>query len=85
MGRPAIGGGRLHAACTHPIILAHPQSLLSTRLQTFGPVRSCRLVVDKDSGKLKGTAFVDFYRVASAHAAAEACAKGRCEGLLDGE
>lgn len=46
--------------------------------QTYGPVRSCRLVVDKTSGKLKGTAFVDFYKVASAEKAAEACAKGRC-------
>jgi RNA recognition motif-containing protein len=34
-------------------------------------------VVDKDSTKLKGTAFVDFYRLASAQAAAEACAKAR--------
>lgn len=48
------------------------------RPQAFGPVRSCRLVVDKDSGKLKGTAFVDFYKRASAQAAADACAKGRC-------
>ncbi|KAL4452269.1 hypothetical protein ABPG75_007931 [Micractinium tetrahymenae] len=47
------------------------------KMKAFGPVRSCRLVVDKDSGKLKGTAFVDFYKKASAQAAADACAKGR--------
>ncbi|PRW57348.1 RNA-binding 28 isoform A [Chlorella sorokiniana] len=47
------------------------------KMKTYGPVRSCRLVVDKASGKLKGTAFVDFYKLASAEKAAEACAKGR--------
>jgi nucleolar protein 4 len=34
-------------------------------------------VVDKASGKLKGTAFVDYYTRAAADKAAEACAKGR--------
>lgn len=48
-----------------------------TPVQVFGPVRSCRLVLDKESGKLKGTAFVDYYKRASAEAAAESCAKAR--------
>ncbi|KAI3438130.1 hypothetical protein D9Q98_000571 [Chlorella vulgaris] len=50
---------------------------LFLKMKAYGPVRSCRLVVDKASGKIKGTAFVDFYQRASAEAVAEACAKGR--------
>ena len=42
-------------------------------------MRSCRLVEDKASGKLKGTAFVDFADPAAAAAAAAACAKGRAK------
>jgi nucleolar protein 4 len=56
---------------------SQPWLALAPVLQAYGPVRSCRLVVDKASGKIKGTAFVDFYQRASAEAVAEACAKGR--------
>jgi nucleolar protein 4 len=43
---------------------------LQLKLSRFGGVRSCRLVVDKITGKLKGTAFVEF----EAAEAAERCA-----------
>ncbi len=37
-----------------------------------------RLVHDKGTKKLKGTAFVEFEQQADAQAAADACAKARC-------
>ncbi len=65
--------------CDTPAVCYLPLNCVRcSPMQVFGPVRSCRLVVYEDSGKLKGTAFVDFYRRASAQLAAEACAKGRC-------
>ena len=67
---------------THSFLVHLLHTHVRTPMQVYGPVRSCRLVLDKDSGKLKGTAFVDFYRRASAQAAADACAKGRCAGRL---
>ncbi len=50
---------------------------LRLAVQAFGRVASCRLVLDKASGRLKGTAFVDFAEPQAAHKAAEACAKAR--------
>ena len=38
----------------------------------------CRLVKDKTTQKLKGTAFVEFERPEDAQRAAAACAKARC-------
>lgn len=52
--------------------------MLPSPAQAFGRVVSCRLVVDKASGRLKGTAFADFADAESAQKAAEACAKARC-------
>ncbi|GLI62226.1 hypothetical protein VaNZ11_004823, partial [Volvox africanus] len=47
------------------------------RLEVFGAVKACRLVMDKASGKPKGTAFVEFREDGSADKAAAACARGR--------
>eukprot|EP00887_Chlorella_sp_A99_P007721 scaffold20.g7721.t1 len=52
---------------------------LFEKMKAFGRVRSCRLVIDKASGKPKGTAFVDFAEPAGAAAAAAACARGRAK------
>jgi len=43
-----------------------------TRLEAFGDVRACRLVVDKKTGRPKGTAFVEYATEAGAAAAAGA-------------
>ncbi|MEW5317651.1 MAG: hypothetical protein WDW38_008933 [Sanguina aurantia] len=50
---------------------------LSARLTIFGPLKACRLVMNKASGKPKGTAFVEFGGGDAASKAAEACARGR--------
>lgn len=50
---------------------------LYSGMQAFGPVASARLVVDKVTGKLKGTAFVDFRSVEGASSAVEACFQWR--------
>ncbi|GIL62659.1 hypothetical protein Vafri_16846, partial [Volvox africanus] len=50
---------------------------LQARLEVFGAVKACRLVMDKASGKPKGTAFVEFREDGSADKAAAACARGR--------
>lgn len=42
-----------------------------------------RLVQDKATKKLKGTAFVEFEQQAGAKAAADACAKARCPHSQD--
>ena len=47
----------------------------------LGRVRLCRLVKDKGTGRLKGTAFVDFVRPASADKATQAQPAG-CACLL---
>jgi len=46
-------------------------------MRTFGQVASCRVVVNKETSKAKGTAFVDFLTAAAAAAAVKACALGR--------
>lgn len=46
-------------------------------MAAYGPLKSCRLVIDKASGKSKGTAFVEYKSAESAGKAAEACAKAR--------
>ena len=46
-------------------------------MERFGAVKSCRLVVDKDTKKLKGTAFVDFETTKAAEKAVAACSKDR--------
>jgi nucleolar protein 4 len=50
---------------------------LYSKMKTYGRVRSCRLVKDKTTGKLKGTAFVDFVDTSSAEKVAEVCSKWR--------
>ncbi|KAG2482067.1 hypothetical protein HYH03_018977 [Edaphochlamys debaryana] len=50
---------------------------LQARLELFGPVKACRLVLDKASRKPKGTAFVEFRSPESAAKAAAACERGR--------
>ena len=42
---------------------------LYERMRAFGPVRSCRLVIDKATGRSRGTAFVDFHDASGANAA----------------
>ena len=51
------------------------KQMLYERMQKFGKVRSCRLVVDKATGRAKGTAFVDFYDPSAASSAVETAAK----------
>jgi len=46
-------------------------------MERFGPVKSCRMVVDKVTGKGKGTAFVEFRSTEAAAAAAGACDRAR--------
>ena len=72
-------GARARRLVPLPALPRHtpPGPVLPHLPQTFGPLRSCRLVVDKASSKLKGTAFVEYYSAAGAQAAATACAKGR--------
>jgi nucleolar protein 4 len=48
---------------------------LRTRLEAFGDVKACRLVMDKKTGRPKGTAFVEY--ATEAGAAAAAAAAGR--------
>jgi nucleolar protein 4 len=50
---------------------------LQARFDRFGPVKACRVVMDKATGKPKGTAFIEFRAPAGAAAAAEACARAR--------
>lgn len=50
---------------------------LFASMKKFGPVRSCRIVVDKITGKPKGTAFIDFRSQEAATALAEASKKAR--------
>lgn len=47
------------------------------KMKVYGPVKSCRLVVDKTTDKLRGTAFVDYYHATSAEKAAASCDKWR--------
>lgn len=50
---------------------------LQARFDRFGIVKACRVVMDKATGKPKGTAFVEFKSPAGAAAAAAACARAR--------
>jgi len=54
---------------------------LRTRLEGFGDVKAARLVVDKASGRAKGTAFVEF---ADAAAAGRAAAASKASAAGDG-
>ena len=51
------------------------KQMLFERMGKFGKVRSCRVVMDKASGRPKGTAFVDFVKPDAAKAAVDAAAK----------
>ena len=42
------------------------------KMRVFGAVRSCRLVMDKATGRAKGTAFVDFHEMKGARSAVAA-------------
>ncbi|KAL6779538.1 hypothetical protein ACKKBG_A12680 [Auxenochlorella protothecoides x Auxenochlorella symbiontica] len=48
-----------------------------TKLQLFGRLKACRLVMDRDTGKAKGTAFVEFATEEGAQTAAAAAADAR--------
>ena len=50
---------------------------LFTAMRAYGQIASVRLVIDKISGKTKGTAFVDFRTLPAAEAVVAACEKGR--------
>ncbi|GAX77255.1 hypothetical protein CEUSTIGMA_g4701.t1 [Chlamydomonas eustigma] len=50
---------------------------LQARMEVYGPVQMCRVVMDKASGKPKGTAFIEFKTGADAAKAAAACDRGR--------
>ena len=50
---------------------------MQERLGRFGKVAACRLVMDKGTRKLKGTAFVEFQRQEDAAKAVTACATAR--------
>lgn len=47
------------------------------RLARFGKLRACRLVTDKGTRRLKGTAFAEYERREDAERAAAACAQAR--------
>ena len=51
------------------------KQMLFERMGKFGKVRSCRVVMDKASGRPKGTAFVDFVKPDAAKAAVDAATK----------
>lgn len=51
--------------------------LFQARFDRFGPVKACRIVVDKTTGKPKGTAFIEFKDHEPAAAAAAASARAR--------
>lgn len=50
---------------------------LQLKMERFGAVKSCRLVVDKDTKKPKGTAFIDFEEPSAAEKAVAACSKDK--------
>lgn len=54
-----------------------PQHVLQAELERFGPLRSCLLVENKETRKLKGTAFVEFVSERDAEMALEYCKKAR--------
>lgn len=54
-------------------MLQSPQA----RLERYGPIKACRLVINKATGVAKGTAFVEFRTPAGAAAAAAASARAR--------
>ncbi|WIA36043.1 hypothetical protein OEZ86_007402 [Tetradesmus obliquus] len=58
-----------------PLDVTSPE--LQARFERFGPVTACRVVMDKATGKPKGTAFIEFKGAAGAAAAADACARAR--------
>eukprot|EP00884_Botryococcus_braunii_P019055 jgi/Botrbrau1/5833/Bobra.0366s0015.1 len=58
-----------------PLDVSSPE--VQSRFESFGRVRSCRLVMDKSTGKQKGTAFIDYWSAADAQKAAAASARGR--------
>ena len=51
------------------------------RMRKFGAVRSCRLVMDKATGRPKGTAFVDFHEPKGAEAAVQVAEKDEGGGV----
>jgi nucleolar protein 4 len=57
--------------------LLHSRSSSQARFDVFGPVKSARLVLNKETGKPKGTAFIEFRESAAAAAAAHASAQAR--------
>jgi len=50
---------------------------LQARFDRFGPVKACRIVMDKTTGKPKGTAFIEFKTPDPAAAAAAASTRAR--------
>ncbi|CAL5229018.1 g12263 [Coccomyxa viridis] len=53
---------------------------LQDRMSRYGKLKACRLVKDKSTQKLKGTAFVEYERLEDAQRAADACTKARSGG-----
>lgn len=50
---------------------------LQAKMEGYGRVKACRIVMDKTTGKPKGTAFVEFEEDSGARRASDACARGR--------
>jgi nucleolar protein 4 len=74
---PKTGGGPGCAVFVRGLPLDATREQLFTAMRAFGAVGSCRLVMNKEIDRPKGTAFVDFRVASAAEAAAEACARGR--------
>ncbi|KAL3142888.1 hypothetical protein ABBQ38_003176 [Trebouxia sp. C0009 RCD-2024] len=53
------------------------QDQLHLAFSKFGKLRSCRLVMNKETQQPKGTAFVEYWDTSTAQAAAAACQKAR--------
>jgi nucleolar protein 4 len=79
-GKGGNGGGQTAPAAGASIFIRDLPSeaskqMLYERMQKFGKVRSCRLVIDKATGRATGTAFVDFHNADSARGAVDMAAK----------
>lgn len=75
--RRSEGGGTPCTVFVRGLPLDVVKEQVEATMRTYGPLRACRLVMNKDTGKPRGTAFVEFRDERGATAAAQACARGR--------
>ena len=78
---PSSADSLTHTVFVRGLPLDVQKRALMAVMQKFGPIKSCRIVMHSQTGKSRGTAFIDFADAQGAQNAVEESERGRCQRM----